>query len=205
MAVTLNSNTSQMSPIIDQLQTEGFTVCALENQNRTMQYRGRDGYRKVALISGIGEIKYQHHVYKVNGSALLVTKAGDSCTWSVSSTSRASYVCAFNDDFLNTSCLGSNQACDQYFLSNPIFNLNPEQEQFVRTIFCRMVDEQKSDYSFKTELIQNQLCVLTHMALRMTASRKLKYSSSDSMPTAAVFLELVELGFQPAGQALHFN
>jgi hypothetical protein len=68
-----------------------------------------------------------------------------------------------------------------------------------------MVEEQSSPYAFKEELIQNQLWVLKHMALRMKAVKKLVRPTACVMPSCAVSLELVELGFPLAGQALYFN
>jgi len=194
-----------MLSIIDHLQSDGFTVYTVENHKGIIQYQGRDGYRKVALISGVGQINYDHNIYKINGSVLLVANAGVRCTWSLSSAHHTSYVCAFTEDFLHDSCLGSNKECDQYFVSNPVFSLNSDQEKFVGAIFGRMIEEKKTDYAFKSELMQNQICVLTHMAFRMVPSTKSLSSSSNPSSIAAVYLELIEVGFPPVGQLLYFN
>jgi AraC family transcriptional regulator, transcriptional activator of pobA len=193
-----------MSSIIDLLKRDGFTVYALKNR-KGIQYAGRDGYHKVVLISGIGVIKYNSRVYKINGSVLLVTSPGVGCTWCLSTTNFVAYVCAFKKNFLNTNCIRWSQDCDDHFSLYPVFNLNAEQEKFVKSIFCRMIEEQKITYAFKKELMKNQLCILTHMALRMTASRKIAHSSLCPKPTAAIIFELVEIGFSPIGQIIHFN
>ncbi len=190
--------------IVHHLQTDGFTAYTVRNHNETMQYGGHDGYHKIVLISGIGEIKYNHHVYKVKGSALLITRPGISCTWYLSGASHVTYVCAFKKNFLNINWITSSRNCDQHFSLHPV-TLNTEQEEFVRAIFCRMIDEQKTTYAFRQELLKNQLCVLTHTAFRMVASRKCVHSRLVTKPTAAVSLELVEFGFPLVGQVLHFN
>ena len=194
-----------MNALIDRLQMDGFVAYQVENHPETARYEGRDGYHKIALISGMGEIKYDRHIHKVNGSVLVVTKPGISCTWSLSYMSSPVYVCVYNEDFINTSCFSFSKKCDELFSSSAVFNLNSEQETFVRSLFSQMIGENNRSYPFKEDLRQNQLCVLTHLALRMVPLTKAVSESSCPSPLAAVYLELIEIGFPPSGQALHFN
>ena len=194
-----------MRAFIDYIQTDGFRAYAVENHKGTVQYGGRDTYRKIVFISGVGEIKYDHHVYKINGPLLLFTRPDINCTWCLSDTSSVVYVCAFKNDFLNTACVGAAQECDKYFLKKPAFILNSDQERFVRSIFSRMIDEQRANYLFRGELIQNQICILTHMTHRMIDAIPAPVTSSCTTPIAAGFLELLGMEFPPAGQVLHFN
>ena len=187
------------------LRQNGFTAYVVESRGALTQYSGRDTYYKILWISGIGEVEYGDTFYQVDGSVLLFTKPGVSCRWSLSGISHSTYICAFSNDFLNSGVLSWIEDCESYFDSAPVLHLNGDQETFVRAMFCRMVEEQKSSYPFKEELIQNQLCVLKHMALRMTPVSKLVSSAACMLPSSAVSLELVELGFPPAAQALHLN
>jgi AraC family transcriptional activator of pobA len=189
----------------DYLLTEGFRVYAVKNHKGTLQYGGRDTYRKIAFISGIGEIRYDDRVYKINGPVLLFTQPDIHCTWCLSDASRVGYVCAFKNDFLDTTFPGAAQEFDEYFFNNRVFILNSEQESLVRSIFCRMIGEQRENYAFKEELIQNQICILTHTAYRMKAAILDPAPSDCTSPIAAVFLELIGMEFLPAGQVLHFN
>jgi hypothetical protein len=68
-----------------------------------------------------------------------------------------------------------------------------------------MIEEQSKSYAFKEELIQNQLCILKHMALRMKPAIESLPTMAGKKPPCCVSLELVELGFPLAAQSLHFN
>ena len=194
-----------MVGITDSLKVNGFTAYVVESHETLTQYQGRDAYHKILFISGIGKIEYDDAVYEIQGPVLLFTKPGVSCSWSLSKSHHSTYICAFNNEFLDSECISWSEHCESYFTSTPVFHLNAEQENFIMAIFCRMVEEQKGSYTFKEELIQNQLCILKHMALRMTAAKKSVRPTACLEPQCAVSLELVELGFPPSGQALHFN
>lgn len=194
-----------MDAITDSLGINGFTAYLVEPHGTQTQYRGRDAYYKMLLISGSGEIDYDHAIYQIQGPVLLFTKPGVSCSWSLSNSHRPTYICAFNSDFVDSGCINWSEHCEAHFTATPVFILNAEQENFISALFCRMVEEQKTSYAYKEELIQNQLCVLKHIALRMTAATKSVRPTACVMPSCAVSLELVELGFPLAGQALHFN
>ena len=187
------------------LKENGFTAYAIESHGGPAQYRGRDSYYKILLISGMGEIEYGDSLYHINGPVLFFTNPAVNCRWSLSKAHHSIYICAFSNDFMDSECLSWNEDCENYFAYAPVLHLNADQENFVQAMFCRMVEEQKSAYTFKEELIQNQLCVLKHMALRMTAAKKSTRSAVRAMPSAAVSLELVELGFPLVAQALHLN
>jgi AraC family transcriptional regulator, transcriptional activator of pobA len=194
-----------MVPTTNSLRQNGFTTYIVESHGAPIQYQGRDAFYKMLFIFGIGEIEYGDTVYHINGPVLWFTNPAVSWRLSLSKAHHPTYVCAFSNGFLDSGCLSWSEHCESYFESTPVLHLSVEQETFVRAIFCRMVDEQQSAYAFKEELIQNQLCVLKHMALRMTAARESVCSGLSASPSCAVLLELVELGFPAAAQALHFN
>lgn len=195
----------RMVPASCSLTQNGFTTYAVESHGAPRQYQGRDTYHKLLLISGVGEIEYGDTFYHINGSVLLFTKPTVRCRWSLSEAHDSTYICAFNNDFLDSECLSWNEHFASYFETAPVLHLSSQEETFVRAIFCRMTEEQKSSYAFKEELIQNQLCILKHMALRMTAARESVSPSACVRLSCAVSLELVELGFPLPAQALHFN
>ena len=194
-----------MFPATCSLKQNGFTTYAVEAHGAPRQYQGRDTYHKLLLISGIGEIEYGDTFYRINGSVLLFTKPNVRCRWSVSVAHDSTYICAFNNDFLDSECLSWSKHCENYFETAPVLQLGFEEETFVRAIFCRMMEEQSRSYVFKEELIQNQLCILKHVALRMTAARESVPPMVGMRPSCCVSLELVELGFPLAAQLLHFN
>lgn len=194
-----------MHHLIDHLQTDGFRAYMIENNKNTFLYGGRDAFRKIALITGSGEIRCNQDVYRFDGTVLLFGKPGINSSWCLSGKEGFAYACAFKDDFVNTSCVRFNPECDRFFMKNPVIRVNPEQENFVRSIFCRMMAEQDTYYTFKAELIQNQISILTHIALRMADSAIPISVKPILAPVANISLELIEKGFPPSGQALYFN
>lgn len=193
-----------MSHFVDHLRYNGFIAYAIENPEKTALYGGKDGCHKIFLLSGVGEIHYDHQVYKIEGSVLLISKPGSRCQWQLSKTNHPPYVCVFEEDFLETSSIGWTHQCDQFYSCKPVFSLSLEQETFVRSIFCRMIDEQRTSYPFKAELLQSQICILIHTAHQMIPLNTI-VSSGFAPFSSAAFLELIELRFPLQGQILHFN
>lgn len=187
------------------LKQHGFTTYVVESHRACRHYQGRDTYHKMLLISGVGEIEYGNTSYLFNGSVLVFTKPGVRCRWFLSEAHDPTYICAFNSDFVDSECLSWNEYCEHYFETAPVLRLSSEQETFVRAIFCRMIEEQSKSYVFKEELMQNQLCILKHMALRMKPAKESLSKMARTSPSCCVSLELVELGFPLAAQSLHFN
>lgn len=194
-----------MVEMTDSFRENGFTAYMIESACTRTDYRGRDAYYKILLISAVGEIEYDNACYQINGPVLVFAKPAIRCRWSLSTPYRSTYICAFDSDFLQSECLRWSERCDTFLSATPVFHLNTEQENFVRAIFSRMVEEQNSSYTFKVELIQNQLCILKHRALQMTAAKKSACSTASVMPSCVISLELVEMGFPGAAQALHSN
>jgi hypothetical protein len=193
------------SVFANNLREDGFAVYTVEERKEKMQFGGRDGYHKIALIKGIGEIRYDSKIYKFNGAVLLITQPGIHCTWTIFHTTCPSYVCTFNDDFIKKSDLSWAKKCDNYFLLNPAFVLGLEEEKFIRLIFGRMTDEQTETYQFKEELVKNKICVMTLLALRMAPVKCETMLASRSPDLSTVSLELVELRFPAVAQVLHLN
>jgi hypothetical protein len=187
------------------LKQHGFTTYVVESRGARRQYQGRDTYYKIFLISGVGDIEYGDTSYHFNGSVLVFTKPSMRCRWALSEGHDSTYICAFNSDFVDSKCLSWNEYCENYFATAPVLHLSSEQKAFVRAFFCRMIEEQSKSYVFKEELIQNQLCILKHMALRMKQAKESLPTMAGKRPSCCVSLELVELGFPLAAQALHFN
>lgn len=189
----------------DSLQENGFAAYAVESRDHSMQFCGRNRYRKIVLVSGEGEINYDGRVYGVKGAALLICQPGVHCTWTLAKTMQSSYVCAFNEDFNDDCDMHWKTKCDNYFSLHPVFALEAAEERFIRTIFCRLTDQQVGTYQFKLELAQNKICVMTHLALKMAPTKRQTKLALKSYSHGSVSLELVELRFPSVAQVLHLN
>src|SRR5688572_19245549 len=108
----------------DSLRKNGFSAYVVEAAGTSAEYKGRDAYHKILLISGTGEIEYDNACYQVNGSVLLFTKPAIRCRWSLSTPYQSTYICAFDNDFLESECLRWSERCESFLSSTPLFHLN---------------------------------------------------------------------------------
>lgn len=185
---------------------DGFIAYAVKNAKGTMRYAGRDEFHKIALISGRGKICYHDSVYEIDGSVMLITTPGILCSWELLEQSGQSYVITFSDDFIKKDCADWAEECARYFTMNPVFELRPEEAKFIRSIFCKMIDEETSRYSFKGELVRDQICVISHLAFKKSPVKAVEFAGAKHTYSApAIRLELLEHQFPGPAQVLHLN
>jgi len=194
-----------MNRYFDPFDTIGFAAYTDARPEVNVLYQGGEAYYRILMLSGVGEIACAHKTYKFEGPLLLIIKPGTNCSWRFSVSKGRTFFCTFKEEFLNNVCFNWANQCDYLFRSTPIINLPPEQENFVSDLFCRIIEEQNTSYSFRSDLIQNQICVLMHTAFQIIPSKKLVPTPSSLSASSVVFLELIERQFLPAGQVLHLN
>jgi AraC-like DNA-binding protein len=79
--------------------------------------------------------------------------------------------------------------------NKPSYALNKTQDKFVAQIFEKMIDEIKSDYVFKYDLIRNYIMEMIHYALKMQPTETLYQHIDANARITAVFTELLERQF----------
>lgn len=192
--------------LADHLRTDGFVAYSVDDSKGLLRYTGRNEFHKIALISGRGDIHYDGRVYKIDGSVLLMTTPGIQCSWELKCRYSQSYISTFTDDFIKKDCLDWAEECAKYFTTNPVFQLRSEEETFIRSIFVKMIDGQTSSYSYREELIRDQICVISHLAFKKPPVQAVASDvTSHSVQLPAIRLELVEHQFPAAAQILHLN
>lgn len=194
-----------MSDFNSQLRTDGITVYSLGSCGEVLHTLSRKGFYKIMLLSGAGTVNYGGRSVEIKGPVLLVTKPGAVCSWSLSITHVPSYMCVIAREFFDTRCFNWVNQCNLFSSDDPrVYNLNPDQSRFIRSIFQRMIGAQKSEYPLRTELMQDQTCVLLHTVLRLKPFEN--YVEFASTPiSASRYVELIAMSFPTEGQVLHFN
>ena len=188
------------------LNTEKIRAWAIEGRNEVVQTHSRKAFYKISLLSGRGVIQYESHHFEVNGSTLLLSMPGTVCYWKLISTEHPSFTTIFTEDFLDKSCFHG-VAESQLFQSDqvPVFKPDPEQTKFLASVFRIMIGEQNSLYRFKSELMQNHICLLLHSALRMKPAQPCMEAKALASTLTTLFVELVEMQFSPVAQLVHYN
>jgi AraC family transcriptional activator of pobA len=195
-----------MSDFNARLNTEGFKVYAVASDNQVVQTYNRRAYYKVSLLSGEGAIHFANHAIEFDGSVLVIAKPDMDCSWKLTKSHLVSYTCVFTEDFSKANCFYWLDACDLFTSHQaPVFVLSSEQTRFLASIFQKMIYEQNIVYPFKGDLIQNQICVLLHAALKMTPSQNFVDFNNSAPGIATLFVELLEMQLPLEAQVIHWN
>jgi AraC-like DNA-binding protein len=87
----------------------------------------------------------------------------------------------------------------------PSYALNLEQDQYVSQIFDKMLNEIKSDYKFKYDLLRNYVTELIHYALKIAPTETLYQHPDANSRITSVFTELLERQFPIESPAQRFT
>jgi AraC family transcriptional activator of pobA len=81
----------------------------------------------------------------------------------------------------------------------PVLKIDEQTREFPNTIFRKMIDEQKSDYTYKDDLIRNYINLIIYEALKLQPSEHYDRHKNASSRLTSVFLELLESQFPVEG------
>ncbi len=90
-------------------------------------------------------------------------------SWETISRSYVGYTCLFSEDFYKPADrAGSLQHSPLFKVGGtPIFHISTEKRGFLNGIFRNMIEEQRSDYAHKDDLIRNYINVILHEAMKL--------------------------------------
>ncbi|HKO81606.1 MAG TPA: helix-turn-helix transcriptional regulator [Chitinophagaceae bacterium] len=171
----------------------------------TVKYARRDFY-KISLITGENLFHYAGKTLHVNGTALIFFNPKTPYKWEAVSDKNKGFFCIFKDAFF-VEKLRSNFADLPMFTigGKPSYILDEKQTEFASGIFCKMVDEIKTDYKFKQDLLVSYITELIHFALKLDATETLHHKANANARIAAVFAELLERQFPIESQQQQFT
>lgn len=175
-----------------------FNVFTLEpfvgDKAQPIPYKRRDFY-KISLAKGNSSVYFADQVVEVKKQALCFSNPQIPYKWEHLEEYRAGYFCIFNIHFFHQ--FGN---LNQYTVFQPngthIFELTDEQVSKIEPIYEKMLEEIKSDYVYKYDLLRNLVFELLHFAMKMEPSTTIKKQSLNaSERIATMFLELLERQF----------
>ncbi|QNL49276.1 AraC family transcriptional regulator [Olivibacter sp. SDN3] len=172
-----------------------FNVFSRENCFRSTPYSRRDFY-KITLIIGSGKLYYADKCVDIDKPALLFSNPSTPYSWEAISDKQTGYFCLFTPSFMH--------AEHQHFIlhqsalfkvgGNYVFFLNPQQVISLSGVFMQMIEEIKSDYIHKYDLIRNYVQVIIHEALKMQPANTYQPHSS-AVRISNLFVDLLERQF----------
>jgi len=129
-----------------------------------------------------------------SGPTLFFSNPLSTYTLEPTSESPEGYFCLFTNSFLG---FQSNEIRStlQALQATPIYSLNPEQNQTIKSLFENIALEQKQNYPLKKEILRNYIEILIHQANKLTSNYTFIEKKNATNRLCSQFLELVEKQF----------
>ncbi len=186
-----------------------FNVFRLEECNAPgrppVQYSRRDFY-KIALMRGKHLYHYGDKTLEVSDSTLMFFNPEVPYTFEPLTEDATGYFCIFKDAFFAEYIRGSLKELPMYSPNGkPAYLLTQQQDDAFAQIFVKMIEELKSDYTFKFDLIRNYIMEIIHGALKLQPSETLYKHADANSRIAAVFTELLERQFPIESRSQQFK
>ncbi|MEO6358347.1 MAG: helix-turn-helix domain-containing protein [Ferruginibacter sp.] len=187
----------QVSEFNSELKLKGFNVFQIESDGGDIRLYSRKDFYKICLTTGKSIIHYADRSFEEEGTILFFGNPHIPYSWETLSTTYTGYACLFSEEFFKASHRSESLQNSSLFKigGTPILQITVEQRQFLNTIFQKMIEEQKSDYTYKDDLIRNYINLVIHEALKLQPSEHFDQHKNAASRLTAVFLELLERQF----------
>src|SRR5215467_13656365 len=192
-----NKKVRSVSEFNNELKLKGFNVHQIECDNNIIRVYSRKDFYKICLTTGKSIIHYADRSFEHEGTILFFGNPHVPYSWETISRTYTGYSVLFSEDFLSTSDRSESLQHSPLFKlgGTPIFKINEQQREFLNTIFEKMIEEQKTDYTYKDDLIRNYINLIIHEALKLQPSEHYDQQKNAASRLASVFMELLERQF----------
>lgn len=190
-------NVRPVSEFNNELKLKGFNVFQIESDGNATRIYSRKDFYKICLTTGKSIIHYADRSFEQEGTVLFFGNPHIPYSWQTISTSYVGYTCLFSEEFLKASDRSESLQNSPLFKigGTPVLKITEQQRLFLNTIFQKMIDEQKTDYAYKDDLIRNYINLIIHEALKLQPSEKYDQHKNAASRITNVFLELLERQF----------
>ena len=192
-----NRNLREVSAFNNDLKLKGFNVFQLECDNHATRIYSRKDFYKICLTTGKSIIHYADRSFEQEGTILFFGNPHIPYCWETISTRYAGYTILFSEDFVKTSDRFKSRQNSPLFKigGTPVLKIDEQQRKFLNSIFRKLIEEQKSDYIYKDDLIRNYINLIIHEALKLQPSEHYDQHKNAAARLTSVFLELLERQF----------
>jgi AraC-like DNA-binding protein len=186
-----------ISEFNNELKLKGFKAFQIENDSAATRAYSRKDFFKICLTTGKSKIHYADRSFETAGTILFFGNPHIPYSWETLSSTYIGYTCLFSEEFLKQSERSESLHQSPFFKigGTPVLTISEEQRLFLNTIFQRMIEEQKSGYVYKDELIRNYINLIIHEALKLQPSENYNQNRNAAARITSVFLELLERQF----------
>jgi AraC family transcriptional activator of pobA len=192
-----NKQVRSISEFNNELKLKGFKVFQIESDGSATRIYSRKDFYKICLTTGKSIVHYADRSFETDGTVLFFGTPHIPYSWETISTSYVGYTCLFSEEFLKAADRSESLQQSPLFKigGTPIFNITEQQREFLNSIFRKMIDEHKTDYTYKDDLIRNYINLIIHEALKLQPSENFNTHKKAASRITSVFLELLERQF----------
>lgn len=192
-----NKKGRSVSQFNNELKLKGFNVFQIESDGAATRIYSRKDFYKICLTTGKSIIHYADRSFETEGTVLFFGNPHIPYSWETISRRYIGFTCLFSEDFLNMSDRSESLQQSPLFKigGTPVLKITEQQRKFLNTIFRKMIDEQKTDYTYKDDLIRNYINLIIHEALKLQPSENYDQYKNAASRITSVFLELLERQF----------
>ena len=192
-----NKMVRQVSEFNNELKLKGFNVFQIESDGAATRIYSRKDFYKICLTTGKSIIHYADRSFEQEGTILFFGNPHIPYSWETLSTTYVGYTVLFSEEFFKASDRSESLQHSPLFKigGTPILKIDEQQRLFLNAIFQRMIDEQKSDYAYKDDLMRNYVNWIIHEALKLQPSEHYDQHKNAASRLTSVFLELLERQF----------
>lgn len=186
-----------ISEFNNELKLKGFKAFQIEDDSNATRIYSRKDFYKICLTTGKSVIHYADKSFQQEGTILFFGNPHIPYSWETISTTYVGYTCLFSEDFLKQTDRSESLLQSPFFKidGTPVLEISEEQRLFLNTLFQKMIEEQKNDYTFKDELIRNYINLIIHESLKLQPTEHYHQAKKATARITSVFLELLERQF----------
>lgn len=186
-----------VSEFNSELKLKGFNVWQLEADSHATKIYNRKDFYKICLTTGRSIVHYADRSFEHEGTILFFGNPHIPYSWETLSTTYVGYTVLFSENFFNALERSESLQHSPLFKigGTPILKIDEDKRAFLNSLFLRMIEEQKSDYAFKDDLIRNYINLIIHEALKIQPLADFDHHKNAAGRLTAVFFELLERQF----------
>jgi AraC-like DNA-binding protein len=190
-------HTRSLSPFNADLKLRGFNVFRIEEDAQATRVYSRKDFYKICLTTGKSRIHYADRTFDTDGTILFFGNPHIPYSWETVSTTYVGYTCLFSEEFLKQSERSESLQQSPLFKigGTPVLEISEGQRQFLNTVFQKMIEEHKTDYTYKDDMMRNYINLIIHEALKLQPSDHFDQHNNALSRITSVFLELLERQF----------
>ncbi|MGG5507770.1 MULTISPECIES: helix-turn-helix domain-containing protein [unclassified Myroides] len=187
---------------LDEIDQEELTTICTTNTDEFAVYSQKEGkelfipynmktHYKVSYLNSKSKLFCGTEIREFSGPILFFSNPLSTYTLEPTSETPEGYFCLFTNTFLG---FQSNEIRSTLHTlqATPIYALDKDQDQMIRSLFENIIAEHNQDYPLKQEILRNYIEIIIHQANKLQGSYTLIEKKNATNRLCAQFLELLE-------------